>query len=372
MVRSIAETPKFQEAPHETNSDLIGLRSQLWLKDREDISYYDKAFFAALKTISGLVCDSITQVLNETHIENHDNFLKNLDREDRTDPETGETEGLLTVSNHLHYVDDPLIHAALIKFKYLLSFLLLFGEDSEYDNWKWTPAAKENFFYNPNLFLRKFFRTFFGRTKTVPILRGKGLEQLALIKLEEFLQNGDWVHIFGEGTRTKVHGVLNEFHPGVGKLVKRAPKTKVIAFGHAGLEEAVPWGVSRGIYDKQPKHSATQFVEKFVNEILENKTIRKFADPILEKVFKTQLPRENINTENNQVLRITDGILRCLIKTRKRIQVVVGEPLDMSELAASVPDTPAGYMIIAHAIRTEVEKCHKRAVELNQQAKTAQ
>ena len=304
MVRSILENTHLHEAPQETNNDLIGLHSQLWLKKPEDITYYDKAIFAGLKTISGLVCDCITQVLNETHIKNHNNFLKNLDRKDRTDPETGETKGLLTVSNHLHYVDDPFTQAALVKFKYLLSFLLLFGVNSEYDNWKWTPAAKENFFYNPNLFLRKFFRTFFGRTKTVPILRGKshGLEQKALLKLEEFLQRGDWVHIFGEGTRTKVHGVLNEFHPGVGKLVKRAPDTIVVAFGGDGLQEAVPWGVSRAIYDKQSKHPATQVVEKFVNEILGNETIRKFADPILKKVFKTQLPREEITTENKNVL----------------------------------------------------------------------
>ena len=39
--------------------------------------------------------------------------------------------------------------------------------------------------------------------------------------------------------------------------------------------------------------------------------------------------------------------------------------MDLSELAASVPDTPAGYMIIANTIRAEVEKCHKEAVKLN-------
>jgi len=341
MVRNIAEIPIFQDPARDTNNDLLGLRSQLWLKEPEDVCYYDKAIFAVLKTASGIFCDTMTRGLNEIHIENHDKFLDVLYSNSRTEDKADKKKGVFTVSNHLHYIDDPLLHAAMLRFRYLLSFMLFLGIDTEYNNWKWTPAEKRNFFYNPVQVFRKMFRTFFGRTKTVPILRGQGLEQIAFQKLEEFLQNGDWVHVFGEGTRTRKEGELGQFKPGPGKLIKRAPNTVVIPFGHDGMQEAIPWGIAKEVYEKQPHHPVTQFLEK----------------------------NFGADYEKNKALRITDHILRNVLKTRKRIQIVIGEPMDLSKLADSVPDTPEGYMIISNVIRAEVEKCLKRAVELNRRAK---
>jgi len=289
-----------------TNDDLMNLPSQLWIKSPEDVSYVDQATFAGLKTISGIVCDLITKVLNETHIKDHHFFLDNLDKMRR------DGKGMLTTSNHSTYPDDPFIPAALLNGQYLNSWKILFGDDAEYENWKWTPAEKRNFFYHKNERLRRIFRWFFGRTKTVPILRGQGLNQIAQTQLESFLRQGDWVHVFGEGTRTRKHGELGEFKPGIGKLIYQAPETLIVPFGHDGLQNVTPLG------------SAAEVIDDKTGEVDER-----------------------------------------ILRTGQRIQIVIGEPFTLTSIVEKMDPSVENYLQIAEMIRTRVAKCHQEAIELN-------
>lgn len=292
-----------------SNEDLIGLRSQIWAKNPEEVSYYDKVIFAVLKTWAGLACDSITKGLNRTEIENWDTFLDLLSKKDRNG------KGLLTVGNHLHYLDDPLLHGAMLDFSYLNSYRIAFGDYTEYENWKLTPADKKNFFYSEIPIIRRILRWFFGRTKTVPILRGQGLDQIAHQKLEEHLRGGDWVNNFAEGGRTRKYGELRPFKPGIGKLISEAPETIILPFGHDGMEQVSPIGCAKEVCERMPKE-------------IRNK----------------------------------------IIQFRKRIQIVFGEPVALSDLGLKPANTREGYQEIADAIRPMVAECHQRAMKLNRMA----
>lgn len=306
MPRKQVENDHHEHFAKRTNEDLVNLPSQLWAKESEAVSFTDKAIFAVLKTISGLTCDFITQVLNKTSIENHHHFLDNLSKKDR------KGKGMLTVSNHSTYPDDPFIPAALLDRKYLNSWKILFGDDTELDDWKWTPAEKKNFFYHKNERLRKIYRWFFGRTRTVPILRGQGLDQIAQKRLEAFLRQGDWVHVFGEGTRTREHGTLKDFKPGVGKLIHQAPNTIIIPFGHDGMQNVTPMGSA--------------------------------ADLINPK---------------------TGDVDKTIIRTGQIIQIVIGEPFELNDVVQDMDPTIENYLEIAAMIRERVKKCHQEAIELN-------
>lgn len=306
MPRKEIEHDHHEHFAKRTNSDLIDLPSQLWAKNPEEVTYADKAIFAALKTISGVVCDSIMQVLNKTHIENHHYFLDNLSKKGRNG------KGMLTVSNHSTYPDDPFIPAALLDKRYLDSWKILLGDDTELDDWKWTPAEKKNFFYHKNQRIRKIYRWFFGRTRTVPILRGQGLDQIAQKRLEAFLRQGDWVHVFGEGTRTDEHGKLLDFKPGVGKLIHQAHETIIVPFGHDGLQNVTPMGSKADI-----------------------------IDPKTGKVDKT------------------------ILKTGQRIQIVIGEPFSLEGEVSNMEPSNENYAHIASLIRNRVKECHQEAIELN-------
>lgn len=301
--------------------DLYGRRSQLW--SRDDISAADKLVFSALEVVSGLTCDAITRVLNTIDIENHDAFLGVYDKRDR-DKLYGPDTGLLTAGNHSHYVDDPLIVAAFLRFRYMNALKMILGDDSEFKNWHWMPAAKENFFNHRDPLVRKIFRTFFGYTKTVPIAR-KGTvkdnnfkpgEQIAVRRLEELLGRGDWVNIFPEGTRAFKHGEMNPFKKGVGKLAVEAGENAVfLPFGHDGMENVSPMGAKM--------------------EVLDEKTTKPLKD---------------------------------FVRTGQRIQVVMGDPIVLRDMVKGVPHNERSYAEVTEFVRGEVERCMRRAIELNKEA----
>ena len=292
-----------------SNEDLMRLSSQLWAKKPEEVTYYDKVLSSALIMLAGLVCELVTNVLNNSHVENQEAFDEVFSKKSRNG------KGLLTVSNHTNIIEDPILFAAFYRRKYLDGWKILFGNDDQMQNFKRTLAAKENFFWHKNPILRKFFRWFCGRTKTAPIIRHGGLDQIVLKELEKRLREGDWIHLFGEGTRTDEYGKLNEFRPGPGKMISEAPNTVVLPWAHDGFEQVMPSGCSKGVRAAMPKEICDKFVQ-----------------------------------------------------TGKRTQIVFGKPMDLSKMAKETPKTTDGYMKIANIIRVEVEKCLKRAIELNRMA----
>jgi monolysocardiolipin acyltransferase len=152
--------------------------------------------------------------MNSLEIEGLDRFISARGRSGR---------GLLTYSNHVSLFDDPL----------LTSNLPLGG----YDDIRWVAADALNFFGSR---VKAFI---FSGGKAVPIVRGAGFNQPGFDFLRDRLIDGDWVHVFPEGGRTrKGEGRLGEqFKAGLGRLIVET-KPLALPFYHHGMHEILPIG----------------------------------------------------------------------------------------------------------------------------------
>ena len=151
------------------------------------------------------------------------------DRWDRLFGKTGESwadaagRGLLSFSNHVSLFDDPL----------LLSNLSV----TKFEHVRWIAADHINFFGNN---LKGFI---YSGGKCVPIIRGGGLDQPGFDFLIKRLKEGDWVHIFPEGGRSREsnHCLQLPLKLGIGKLMYEA-KPVVMPFYHYGMHHVLPIG----------------------------------------------------------------------------------------------------------------------------------
>ena len=160
------------------------------------------------------LCKFYMTTMNSLDIEGLEKFESLQDRQGR---------GLLTFSNHVSLFDDPLLpsHFSLPR----------------YEEIRWAATDAINFFGSP---LKSWF---FTSGKGVPIVRGAGLDQSGFHFLLDRLREGQWVHIFPEGGRTR-HPLALMTHPfksGIGRLIT---ETRPIAlpFYHYGMHAVLPVG----------------------------------------------------------------------------------------------------------------------------------
>ncbi|KAL0006022.1 hypothetical protein SO802_013583 [Lithocarpus litseifolius] len=137
---------------------------------------------------------------------------------------------LVSVSNHVASLDDPLVIASLLPPRVLLDAQSL----------RWTLCASDRCFSNP------VFSTFFRSVKVLPLARGEGLYQKGMDMAIAKLNRGGWVHIFPEGGRSRDGGkTMGASKRGVGRLVLDADNTPmVLPFVHTGMQEIMPIGAS--------------------------------------------------------------------------------------------------------------------------------
>jgi monolysocardiolipin acyltransferase len=131
--------------------------------------------------------------------------------------------GLITYSNHVSILDDPLL---------VSNFRL-----PPYRQIRWIAADALNFFGNaPSAWL-------FTAGKAVPIMRGAGLDQPGLHFLTRRLQEGAWVHIFPEGGRTRDPAALmqSSFKLGLATLILDTSPV-ALPFYHFGMHKLLPLG----------------------------------------------------------------------------------------------------------------------------------
>ncbi|KAJ7067996.1 acyltransferase-domain-containing protein, partial [Mycena amicta] len=127
--------------------------------------------------------------------------------------------GLLTLSNHISTLDDPLAWGALPT-KYFLSSRTI----------RWTLGASDVMFTNP------LFATFFRHGQIIETFRGAGIYQPAVDAAIGKLDAGQWVHFFSEGkinqtnTYPQQDGVprLPRFKWGVGRVLMETSALPVI------------------------------------------------------------------------------------------------------------------------------------------------
>lgn len=135
---------------------------------------------------------------------------------------------LLTVSNHVAAMDDPFVIASLLPPSVML----------EAQKLRWTLCATDRCFTNPVL------STFFRSVKVLPVSRGEGIYQKGMDMALSKLNNGGWVHIFPEGSRSRDGGkTISPAKRGVGRLVMDADSLPVVVpFVHTGMQDIMPVG----------------------------------------------------------------------------------------------------------------------------------
>eukprot|EP00899_Mesostigma_viride_P028638 jgi/Mesvir1/895/Mv17457-RA.1 len=139
-------------------------------------------------------------------------------------------QALITVSNHVASLDDPLITSVLIPRETLT--------DARYA--RWLLCATDRCFQN------RLQSCLVRLGKVLPIERGAGLEQDGMRWAIGRLRQGDWVHIFPEGRRSRDGGQkLGPMRRGIGRLVSDLDTPPlIIPFVHTGMQAIQPVGAS--------------------------------------------------------------------------------------------------------------------------------
>ncbi|KAE9593694.1 putative transferase [Lupinus albus] len=137
---------------------------------------------------------------------------------------------LLTVSNHVASMDDPLVIASLLPPKVLM----------DAKNLRWTLCATDRCFKNP------VTSAFFRSLKVLPVARGEGIYQKGMDMAILKLNHGGWVHLFPEGSRSRDGGkTMGSSKRGVGRLVLDGDSMPIVVpFVHTGMQDIMPIGAS--------------------------------------------------------------------------------------------------------------------------------
>lgn len=93
---------------------------------------------------------------------------------------------IITVSNHLSTVDDPLMWAGMLSMQQITALL-------DRDRMRHVGAAKELVFSNP------LYAWFFGHGQSIPLVRGAGIFQPGMAACLAVLNARGWLHFFPEG-----------------------------------------------------------------------------------------------------------------------------------------------------------------------------
>ncbi|KAJ8447825.1 hypothetical protein Cgig2_015188 [Carnegiea gigantea] len=147
--------------------------------------------------ILGNVCHVFMHGLNRVQIYGAEKLHKALRDRSKDKP-------LITVSNHVASMDDPLVIASLLPPRVLMDAQQL----------RWTLCASDRCFKNP------VTSAFFRSVKVLPVSRGDGIYQKGLDMAISKLNNGGWVHIFPEGSRSRDGGrTIGSAKRGVGRYM---------------------------------------------------------------------------------------------------------------------------------------------------------
>ncbi|GJU86260.1 tafazzin isoform X1 [Tanacetum coccineum] len=165
--------------------------------DTQEDSFLTKMLQAVAVPVLGNVCHVFMHGLNHVQIYGGEKLQQALSRPDKTP--------LITVSNHIASMDDPLVIAALLP-----SSVLIHAR-----NLRWTLCATDRCFRNP------VTSAFFKCVKVLPVSRGEGIYQKGMDVAIAKLNRGGWVHIFPEGSRSRDGGrTMGSIKRGTASVVK--------------------------------------------------------------------------------------------------------------------------------------------------------
>ncbi|KAH9619751.1 hypothetical protein KSS87_000612 [Heliosperma pusillum] len=170
----------------------------------------------AIITTIGAFAKAVTAVMNTTSVHNADTLLRLVRSRPVGVP-------LLTVSNHMSTLDDPLMWG----FK---GFPITDARLA-----RWVLTAEDICFKN------KVLSYCFRIGKCIPITRGGGIYQEHMNEALERLIDGEWVHTFPEGKVSQEDAPIQRLKWGTASLIVRAPVTPIILpIVHHGFHEVMP------------------------------------------------------------------------------------------------------------------------------------
>ncbi|KAG7096684.1 hypothetical protein E1B28_004098 [Marasmius oreades] len=189
-------------------------------------------FLSALTITSvGLTCKSFFNLgLASVSVSGLHHLSEALESEHRN-----HGRGIVTVCNHISTLDDPVTWGILPARYYLKSRFT-----------RWTLGASDIMFTNP------VFSAFFRKGQVIETFRGKGIYQPAVETAIEKLNQGHWVHLFGEGKVNQPNTYLTDKHNrfilprfkwGVGRILTSTKKPPVvIPMWITGFDALMPEG----------------------------------------------------------------------------------------------------------------------------------
>ncbi|KAG4158103.1 hypothetical protein ERO13_D02G101400v2 [Gossypium hirsutum] len=169
----------------------------------------------------GAFAKAVATLLNTTSVHNADTLIRLVRSRPPGIP-------LLTVSNHMSTLDDPLLWG----FKGFPSL--------DANLARWVLSAEDICF--KNYALTYFFRL----GKCIPITRGAGIYQEHMNEALQCLNNGAWLHTFPEGKVSQEDAPIRRLKWGTASLIVRGHVTPIVLpMVHSGFEE-VAISKSRG------------------------------------------------------------------------------------------------------------------------------
>ncbi|CAN6541344.1 unnamed protein product [Malus baccata var. baccata] len=173
-------------------------------------------------TAVGGLAKAVVSLLNSTTVHNADTLLRLVRSRPNGVP-------LVTVSNHMSTMDDPLLWG----FKGFPS--------TDANLARWVLAAEDICFKNT------VFSYFFRLGKCIPITRGGGIYQEHMNEALERLSEGSWLHTFPEGKVYQEDAPIRRLKWGAASLIARAPVTPIVLpIVHTGFEQVMPEKFYRG------------------------------------------------------------------------------------------------------------------------------
>ncbi|XP_011650237.1 N-acylphosphatidylethanolamine synthase isoform X1 [Cucumis sativus] len=164
----------------------------------------------------GAFAKAVANVLNTTTVHNADTLIRLVQHRPPGVP-------LVTVSNHMSTIDDPVMWG----FKGFPTSDATLG--------RWVLAAEDICF--KNVVLSYLFRL----GKCIPVTRGAGIHQEYMDEALEHLRNGEWLHTFPEGKVTQDDVPIRRLKWGTASLIVRSPITPIVLpIVHRGFDEIMP------------------------------------------------------------------------------------------------------------------------------------
>lgn len=189
----------------------------------------------------------------------------------------------LFVSNHVSMLDDAFIGPLVFLPRALWDYRFI----------PFHAPEKKNFFKGP------FFSWLMYTAKAVPLTRGQGVFQPGMERLIRMLKQGNVVHIYPEGTRTRT-GEIGKGKIGVGRLIRETGARAIPCF-HSGLDQVLPIGHKIPRFGKRIRVIVGEALRFDEYMALPNtpKTWQQISDKIIESIRNLRAKLEPVNVRES-------------------------------------------------------------------------